>query len=83
MTTLKLLVLLSVSSINLCSIFTLQEQYTQEIHLLFCTSVSSNLKGTIPSELSELSKLEVLDLSDNDIRGTIPNNLSAMEYMSK
>jgi len=43
--------------------------------------VSSNLKGTIPSELSELSKLEVLDLSDNDIRGTIPNNLSAMEYM--
>ena len=33
------------------------------------------IHGSIPHELSHLSSLEVLDLSDNELSGEIPNNL--------
>lgn len=46
-------------------------------------AVSSNLKGTIPSELPMLKKLEVLDLSDNSIFGTIPNYLRYMKHLGE
>ena len=34
------------------------------------------IHGSIPHELSHLSSLKVLDLSDNELSGEIPNNLS-------
>jgi hypothetical protein len=36
---------------------------------------SNNLRGSIPSSLSELHMLELLDLSNNDLYGGIPENL--------
>lgn len=40
------------------------------------------LKGTLPSELGELSYLEFLDLSKNRISGTIPSFFANLTYLA-
>ena len=40
----------------------------------------NQLKGTIPSELGELSFLEKLDLSSNDLEGKIPPKLGELHF---
>ncbi len=45
---------------------------------------SNNLSGNIPSDLGNLSKLELLELGDNRLSGEIPpelGNLSDLEYL--
>lgn len=48
------------------------EKESQEVTAL--TLASSRLGGVLPEELSLLTKLEVLDLSDNFLKGTIPES---------
>jgi len=45
---------------------------------------SCGLEGTIPKELGSLSKIEMLDLSGNNIGGSIPKELGdliSLEYL--
>jgi len=43
--------------------------------------VSSGLKGTIPSEISKLTNLEILDFRDNHLTGTIPPQISNLQSL--
>ena len=45
-------------------------------------SLWNNLKGTIPSELMQLSKLEVLYLSRNELWGTIPPEIGNLRHLT-
>ena len=42
---------------------------------------NNNLKGSIPSELGYLSRLELISLKFNDISGTIPDSLSLLSRL--
>ncbi|HEY9623287.1 MAG TPA: DUF4347 domain-containing protein [Crinalium sp.] len=42
---------------------------------------NNNLKGTIPTELGDLSNLDLLNLSNNQLSGTVPSQLSNLNYL--
>ena len=49
-----------------------------------CILVASlNLKGELPYELGNLSKLMVLNLSNNEITGIIPDEFNALSNLCK
>eukprot|EP00658_Telonema_sp_P-2_P042027 TRINITY_DN3011_c0_g1_i14.p1 TRINITY_DN3011_c0_g1~~TRINITY_DN3011_c0_g1_i14.p1 ORF type:complete len:1238 (+),score=210.98 TRINITY_DN3011_c0_g1_i14:106-3819(+) len=43
---------------------------------------TNNLRGTIPGELSDLTRLQTLELYDNSLSGTVPNELSSLVDLS-
>jgi Leucine-rich repeat (LRR) protein len=43
----------------------------------------NNLKGTLPSELGNLSRLFLLQLNNNDITGTIPSSLGNLRQLTR
>ena len=56
--------------------------YTSEmVHVTEILLPSKNLTGTIPSELSFLPKVKRLDLSDNEITGTVPAAVYGMKRL--
>jgi len=45
--------------------------------------VANSLKGTLPSEISYIDSLVVLEMSDNALSGKIPTELGSMENLGK
>lgn len=42
---------------------------------------TNNLYGDIPKEIEDLSELEVLDLRDNKLDGTVPSELGRISSL--
>lgn len=52
-------------------------------HVRTLSLVSGGLTGQIPHEIHELTDLQVLDLSDNDIGGIVPDSIGEMKKLGE
>ena len=55
---------------------TVTNGHVTEIRMLF-----NNLQGTLPTTLSDLTQLKVLELSFNKLKGTIPASITSIETL--
>ena len=56
--------------------------YTSEmVHVTDIILSNTNLTGTIPNEISFLPKVKRLDLSDNEVSGTVPTDVYGMKRL--
>lgn len=61
----------------------LENRYDDNTAVVSLNLASSELKGSIPSELRALENLEVLDLGHNVLRGSIPTGLGRLRELSE
>ena len=56
-------------------------QYNENSHVLKLWLYGNKLRGTLPSELSALESLQILDVGSNLLEGSIPPQLGDMEEL--
>ena len=56
-------------------------QYNDNSHFLKLRVNGIKLRGTLPSELSALERLQILDVGSNLLEGSIPPQLGDMEEL--
>ena len=54
----------------------IENRNVTEIRMLF-----NNLQGSLPTTLSQLSELRVLELSFNKLSGTLPDELGSLSHL--